>query len=249
MKFLLQKEIIDSIELHIVKDLLDKDKVLHEYVIDSMDNVSKYYENMIPIGNIPFVQKWLSTCKGVNRMIPIEIPDFFRNKNYFLHRQYNVVPYEKLPRIGNWFIKDCTTLKNGTYAGNVENSYQFNFETLDKSHMFVVSECVEPLSEYRIYVIDDKIEGVVNYDGDVSIFPNVNFVKMVQRLMSSKVGYNGYKMRSYSFDVMIHKVNDELVSSLIEVHPFACIGLYSTLWGTNLLYAYKDGIDFYINNH
>lgn len=33
-------------------------------------------------------------------------------------------------------------------------------------------------------------------------------------------------------------------TALIEVHNFTSCGLYSTLWGNNLLTAYKDGIKY-----
>ena len=32
-------------------------------------------------------------------------------------------------------------------------------------------------------------------------------------------------------------------------HNFVSVGLYGTLWGNNLIYAYKDGIDYVINDN
>ncbi|MGU8989666.1 hypothetical protein ACV3V0_18445 [Clostridium perfringens] len=38
-------------------------------------------------------------------------------------------------------------------------------------------------------------------------------------------------------------------TSIIEIHNFHSLGLYSTLFGDNLAYAYRDGIDFIIRNN
>ena len=38
-------------------------------------------------------------------------------------------------------------------------------------------------------------------------------------------------------------------TAIIEVHNFTSVGLYTTLWGTDLLYAYRDGIDYLVNDN
>ena len=47
-------------------------------------------------------------------------------------------------------------------------------------------------------------------------------------------------------DLMVSKIKG---TAIVEVHNFTSCGLYSTIWGDNLLYAYRDGIDYLINDN
>jgi hypothetical protein len=38
-------------------------------------------------------------------------------------------------------------------------------------------------------------------------------------------------------------------TAIIEIHNFTSIGLYTTIWGNELLYAYRDGIDYLLNDN
>jgi hypothetical protein len=51
--------------------------------------------------------------------------------------------------------------------------------------------------------------------------------------------------RSLTIDVMVTDKGTEL----IEIHPFVSCGLYGTLWGDSLVYAYRDGIDYVLRHN
>lgn len=273
MLFLLEiKKDKTDVEDIIVSNLLDKEKHIHSYVsfslnyffnidedkdgdikksIKNKNDFPSEYENAIPIGNIPFINAWLEIFKGIKNQNPIEIPPILRTDE-FLKRKYSIVKKENIPTSGYYFIKDASELKVFSYNGNLE--YLFSDETiwdskkdtfldfslqLDKSHYYQVSEVVNILSEYRVYIINGEIENIQNYNGDPTLFPDINLIRKANLLYSTQKDYP----KSYSLDIMITPKG----TSIIEIHNFTSLGLYSTLWGTNLLYAYRDGIDYLVN--
>lgn len=250
--FLLQSD-SDSldIEFHIIKDLLHKNRYAQDYTLvttKEMTAIAK--KNDIPIGDIPFVTKYLQEQYGISKMFPIEVPEYLRTDE-FLKRDYRFVKAKDLPRSGNWFIKDVDTLKRFTYCGQLEyvgidemlappkkeNDLSFKFFA-DTS--FLVSSVFDIKSEYRVYVIDGKIEAICNYNGDPTVFPDVSLI----RKAVSKINYNEQYLKSYTLDIMVGNAG----TAIIEVHNFVAVGLYGTLWGDNLLYAYKQGIDYILRS-
>ena len=107
--------------------------------------------------------------------------------------------------------------------------------------MFQVSELVDILSEYRVYIIDGQIENVCNYNGSPLIFPDMELVSKANSIYMTKPDYP----RSLTIDVMV----TERGTSLIEIHPFISVGLYSTLWSDRLLNAYVDGIRYVLEHN
>ena len=273
MLFILQKEKLHNsldLEVFLVDDILRQQKHIHSYVYLSKDdffednkktfkNIKDFPENFIkgiPIGTIDFVAAWLKIFKNVENMNPIEIPKVLRTQE-FLKREYAIVTSDKIPRKGKYFIKDVSQLK--AFSSLTYNDLQYlDLDAmlkspneikelrkksmqlfLDNTHLFQVSERVNCLSEYRVYIIDGKIQSISHYNGDPCILPDVKLIQKANLLYSMEKDYP----KSYTIDIMVN----ERGTSLIELHPWSSIGLYSSLWGSNLLYAYVDGIDYYVN--
>lgn len=244
MVFLLQKNSFIEIDIAILKELLERRRRLNgftEMTIHQLGEAGKEeVEGLIPVGTIPFVEAWLKKCHGVNRINPIEIPEFFRTEE-FLKREYRIVPYNQIPH-GVYFVKDVTALKEFTFAGDTEELFTGKIAgEVDQSHMFQVSEPIDILSEYRVYVIDGQIENVCNYNGSPLIFPDMDLVSKANSIYMTKPDYPG----SLTIDVMV----TEIGTSLIEIHPFISVGLYSTLWSDRLLNAYADGIRYVLEHN
>jgi hypothetical protein len=243
MNFLIQNEKELSIEARIVKDIID-DSGLHSYTFIkkedlNKDNKSSYpeiFEKSIPIGTIEFVDRWLQIFKGIERQYPIEIPEILRTEE-FLKRSYSFKKYEDIPKSGQYFLKDISKLKEISYSGHLEH---LDFNELDKTHLYQISEYVNILSEYRVYIIDGKISAISHYDGDPLLFPDTTLIKKANGLYSTQKNYP----KSYTMDIMI----SEKGTSLVEIHPFNCVGFYTTLFGKDLLYAYRDWLN-YIESH
>ena len=189
---------------------------------------------------------------GITRENPIEIPEYLRTDE-FLKRDYKIVTWDKIPRTGKFFLKDVSELKsfgneiNATYT-DIDNLFNYVTKSkydsslvLSKEHYYQVSELFNIQSEYRVYIIDGKIEAISNYNGDVTILPDIHLINKAVGIINK----NEEWLKSYTIDVMVGPKG----TALIEVHNFASVGLYNTLWGDNLLYAYRQGIDYLINDN
>lgn len=241
-----------ELEEYLVEKELKSQRVLHDYQKTSLENVQSVAGNgLIPIGTIQFVTECLRPF-GFDKMNPIEVPEYLRTEE-FLKREHNIVPWDKIPSTGSFFLKDVSELKSfGSVVNTLYDSVHdwFTYEkkspldttlVLDKSHLFQVSELFPVLSEYRVYVFQGEIEAVLNYNGDVTLFPDMELVKKAVRMING----NERWLKSYTIDVMVGNRG----TAIIEVHNFASVGLYGTLWGNNLLYAYRDGIDYLKNDN
>lgn len=276
MHFLLEDNKNDKFnyELMLVEEKIRQNKYIHdfekidisifyEYEEDSFGEIIKtnklknsndfpeIYKKSIPIGSINFVSTWLKVFYNIDKENPIEIPPILRTDE-FLKRKYSIVTADKLPRTGRYFIKDVSKLKEFTYSGDLEyflfdemfepakSPYDYSLR-INPDHLFQVSEIVNILSEYRVYIIDGKIENIANYNGDVTLFPDVELIKKANDLYSTQPDYP----KSYSMDLMITPKG----TAITEIHNYTSLGHYSTLFGDNLLYAYRDGIDYLLKHN
>lgn len=252
MKFILEN---NSKELNL-EDELAIEEIKHNKYIDEYTMIDKAdIENLqrlnkievVPIGTIPFVTKCINKLYGVTKENPIEIPSYLRTDE-FLKRDYRFDKLQNLPKVGKFFIKNIEELKSFTYCGELlnvnidglmeekkENDYSLSFKP---DTLFSISEAVDILSEYRVYVINNKIVNISNYNGDCTLFPDINLIKKAMLLIE----YNSRWLKSYTIDVMITNRG----TSIIEIHNFTSVGLYSTLWGSDLLLGYVQGIEYLV---
>lgn len=256
MLILLQKtdgENILKAEQQILKEIMHRNKYVYEYIplyLHDMAtdgtpaNYPKYYQDAVPIGTIEFVNRWLKIFHGC-LMNPVEIPECLQ-RDEFLKRDYRIVPFHKVPREGSYFIKDVSQLKRFSSCLYKRLEYM-DFEELeksgviDKSHLFQVSDRVPYYSEYRAYFIDGELENLCQYNGDLMHYPDVDLLLKANAIYSREEHYP----KSYTMDVMVSARGTHIV----EIHPFACVGLYHTIWTDRILYAYRDGIDYYVNHN
>ena len=137
---------------------------------------------------------------------------------------------------------DVSVLKKFSYTGEVSELFNGMYtNALDPTHMYQVSEIVNIESEYRVYIIDGNIEAICNYNGSPMVFPDAGVIYEANYIYMMKRDYP----RSLTMDVMVSDKGTEI----IEIHPFVSVGLYSTLWGGNLPWAYKQGIDYVLKHN
>lgn len=252
MRYILQNN-SDSLDIEyiIIKNILKRNKYVFDYIDISNGAMEYAKEGDVPIGDIPFVTQYINKIYGITQENPIEIPDYLRTDE-FLKRDYSIVTWDKLPDKGNWFIKDVSQLKK--FGSEINLDYQnikdwFNKPTnnfgtqlvLDKEHLFQVSSVYNIQSEYRVYIINGEIEAICNYNGDPTILLDISLLKKAVSL----INYNEKWLKSYTIDLMVGPKG----TAIIEIHNFSSVGLYNTLWGNNLIYAYRDGIDYLINDN
>lgn len=245
-------------DVYILQDVLNKQKYIHEYTMMSLEEMQTVNgftgdKEAIPVGTIEFVSAFLKNIKGINDMNPIEVPVELRKLQY-LNRQYSIIDASEIPKYGRWFIKDASKLKGFSYSGNIEHANiiydgnkgmddELNIH-VDNSQPIVLSELVNILSEYRVFVEGKAIVGIQYYDGDVTIMPTpyeISVIKEMVRIYTSKFSRD----YAFTFDIAIIEEENDRSVALIEVHPFVSVGLYG-LASDNLPYMYRLGFDYYL---
>ena len=228
------------------KDDTDEDLFSMKKVLKTPEDFDERYREAIPIGTVRFVETYLRMFKGIERDNAIEIPPILRTDE-FLKRKYSIVPRDSIPRQGCYFIKDATQQKVFSYKGELEyflHDEMFRKKTnefdtsirLDPSHLYQVSEIVNILAEYRVYVLNREINSMCIFAGDPLIFPDADLVRKAVRLINGQPD----SPRSYSLDLMITPRG----TAVTEVHNFLSVGLYTVDWDEELLYAFKHGMDY-----
>lgn len=240
MKFLL--EIINNnicdVEVFNVKNLLDHSPSFHEYKLVDLNYIIETNEDLadwIPIGTILYVKEWLKKYWGIEKMIPIEVPEVLR-KEKFLKRDYNIVSLEDLKLEGYKFLKDVDNLKGLVYIGDL-SCFDKNDKIVFKGSEYLVSNVINIVSEYRIFVSDLEIKAIQFYDGDCTIFPDILKIREMVGLYSLERN----RPKSYTLDIAILK---EGFTVILEVHPVISVGTYG-YEGEDILYMYRDGIEYY----
>jgi len=266
MLFILQQTKDFDIELTILKNELKRQKYLHgfrEEEISYFDEGMSYpsgtrIKECVPVGSIEFVEKCLKNVHGIGHMVPMEIPEVLR-KDEFLLRDYKIVDASHIPESGMWFIKDASRLKQFSYCG--EMSY-FMYEDifnepkindtrlhLNPAHKFVISGVIPIMAEYRVFVMDDEIQGIQFYDGIPTIMPTPDEIKKLKKICNSYM-LDDTRPKSYAIDIAIIKADNKEKRDLaiIEVCPFMSLGLYG-FYSEKIPYMYADGFRWYLENN
>lgn len=245
-----------SIDVRILRDELDKLKYQHKYMYmkskDVQDPIcstpeieSMNTKDIIPVGDLLFVGDWLQKYYGIENMNPIEVPGILRTEE-FLKRKYSIVSKEELPSSGIYFVKYASKLKVFSYTGAITHLFDSSLEYAGKikldEGLYQVSEQVDILSEYRVFVFRDEVINMVNYDGNPLTMPDTALLrKMVNMYM-----YDNERPGAYTMDIAVMK---DRGTALLEVHPFVSVGLYGYLFGSKLPYCYSEGINYYIKTN
>ena len=208
-------------------------------ILKNKDSFSTQIQKAIPIGTLEFTGAFMKIFHGINDPIPIEVPLVLRNEN-FLKRKYEFYDYEDLPNNGYVFLKDVTVPKFMSYCGEI--STLRNKRKLSRNHKYLVSEVIPNiLSEYRTYVVRGEILGICFYKGNPLVYCDTELIKEAVDIYSNQED----APKSYTLDVMV----SDRGTSIIEIHNFMAVGLYSCWWDNRLLDAYIDGFNYLLKHH
>ena len=242
-----------EIEEIIIEDLLKRNKYTHNYMKISLKNIDNLEcNNYIPIGTIDFITKYLKKFNYIDREVPIEIPKYLQTEE-FLKRDYKICKWNEIPRQGQFFLKDVSQLKK--YGSIINATYTdidelFNYEPkstfdatliLDKEHLYQVSSILPIKTEYRVYVIGHEIIAITPYEGSPLNLPDIKLLQKAVELIQ----LNEKWLQSYTIDIAVGNFG----TAILEIHNFTSVGLYHALWGSELLYAYVDGINYLKNDN
>lgn len=189
--------------------------------------------NIVPIGDLRFVSSWLALMPNATdpSMTPLEIPPSLRK---FACRKWRLCKGKDIPAdemdASRYFVKDADTLKKWNsllYDGEISG-----FIELDTT--YAISEKVNFLSEWRVFVNDGRIVGAENYLGDPILFPSRETIYDIVRTLENSHEAPG----AYTLDVGVMSAyrnceNNGIIPDTqgyvtvpIEVHPFVACGLY-----------------------
>ena len=202
---------------------------------------------MLPFGTVEFVQEFFSEVYGVPCIYPVEVPVCLRTPE-FLGRRYSVVRGCDVPRAGTWFVKNAGKLKDFSYCGDMQSAPGLLPETaaVTDGGLYAVSEPVEVLAEYRVYVYGGKIQGIAQYSGDPLVFPDAALIRKAVSLYGAlpysgrKYGTEEYCPGGYTMDFMVTPGG----TCILEVHVLFACGLYTQILGGGLPEGYREAGDF-----
>lgn len=240
MNFLLQtiNNNICDVEVFNVKYLLDRSSTFHKYKLVDLNYIIQTVEDLsdwIPIGTLLYVQEWLKKYWKIEKMRPIEVPEILRREK-FLKRDYNIISFKNLKLEGYKFLKDIDNLKALAYIGDL-SSLDKNDKTIFKGSKYLVSNVINIVSEYRIFVADLEIKAIQFYDGDCTVFPNISVIREMVGIYSLEQN----RPKSYTLDIAVLK---EGFTVILEIHPVTSVGTYG-YDDKDILYMYRDGVEYY----
>lgn len=228
--YVLQKEYLEdryNIDGDVILKLL---KLYGTRNLDKFIVADEYTEKpgykTVMVGNLEFT--------GACNTKPIEVPVSLR-KDKYLNRQYDIQLGKDITDTKNKFIKDADTLKswnNLLYLGLDRDVSEF----IEPDKHYVVSEILDIMCEYRVFVYRDQIQSIQCYINNKLIFPDLDLIKeMIEDYKS-----DSKRPKAYTIDVCI---DTRKKTSVLEVHNFVSCGLYG-FQDEILLNMLADGYDW-----
>lgn len=193
------------------------------YILHDNNHFGSFDPNIfIPIGSVEFVHSFLKTC-GITIPKPVNIPPPFLNKfQYLLGRKVTIGGVNDIEYTS--FVKSHTKVKG--FTGIVDPGESRLEELIDDT--YVISDIIELLSEWRIFVYNKEVVGVHQYLGSYLYPPNIMTIHAMISAWEQAP-------KTYTLDVGVTK--DYMLGTeyedtkkshtvLIECHNFYSCGLY-----------------------
>lgn len=196
-------------------------------------------ENLVPVGSLEFVNKFMYIVEGLSPPLPINIPKELDSRRYTKRCIEHGLNLEQLKsRIDPdflYFIKSETKYK----APCSEVIHETDLEWLDEDDTYMISDIVHIDSEWRAFIFRGQILDIKRYQSEGVSLNTVPDMELIQEMVDvlSKLG----KLNSYTLDVGVNKEDGTFI---LEIHPFVSCGLYGFEWYDILpqmfLQGYKD---------
>ena len=115
-------------------------------------------------------------------------------------------------------MKSLDTIKSSFNGPKYVNSGTISdrYESKDFRHC-QVSEIIDIVSEWRVFVFNGEIQHIGNYSGDCMAFPDADIIKEIVRV------YGDEAPKAWTLDVAVTTEGDTVV---LECHRFFSCGLY-----------------------
>lgn len=228
-----------NLDKYMLISLNDLDITINSYKNNGID-VEKH---IVPVGNIEFVNKTLKAMFNREdvKERPIEIPEeLYKYTNRF-YAKLKGAEIKRSIDTRMYFIKDIDTLKNWNnllYLGHDVKEF------INDATNYSVSEIIDIISEYRVFVLNDIVIGCENYLGDNLTFPNKGTILS----MINDYKRNESRPKAYTLDVAIINRCSKEITVPLEIHVFTSCGLYGFL-DEKLLYMLGYGFQYHVSEN
>lgn len=185
----------------------------NEYTYNLVDKnyLYQYTSDHIPIGSIEFVHEFLKhkkieIPKPLN--VPIDLRQYCRREILDIDKSDLILNYEKYK---NYYIKS-----NESYKDFEINKVKYFDLNDSKTEKYFISSQIEPeiISEFRCFVLADRIVSINNYVGDCIGLNNLHISTL--KLIISKIK----NLRSYTIDFAI--LEDGYLEIIELHHGYSC---------------------------
>lgn len=200
-----------------IKKGLSFDMLAVEYALDLRESIHKYYEDIksVPvdrsiciIGSIEDTRYYLKQL-GIHIKEDMSLPDQIEP---LVKRFIKKTDKITIPHTGRYFVKKADGYKIlEPFIGKYKEG-----DIVGLGAPFIFSEEVEFISEYRVFVYNGVIVGIKHYLGDCTIFPDIDFIKLLIK------NYTNAPI-AYTLDVGI---NEKGVTDFIECNDMWAVGSY-----------------------
>lgn len=173
-------------------------------------------EGLVPVGSVEFVSSFLRKFfpSSASSLRPLNVPeDLFSFAGRKITNVYKREDFATFRNLDELYCKSLDTIKS-QFNGPVYD-IQKSFEAKD-FRGFQVSELIDIVSEWRVFIFDGQILHIANYAGDCLSFPNPDTIKEMVRAYKSAPSV-------YTLDVAVKDSGETVV---IECHRFFSCGLY-----------------------
>lgn len=163
-------------------------------------------------GTVEFIH---AVLKSMNKPIPV-VDSYPEQLRSYLHRWIRETKIKDIPEDFVGFIKPKSQIKlfTGFVSEGIDDRY--TLKQFSKHTPVYLSQIVEWKSEFRYYVIHDKIEAIGNYDGDESIVPDI---EVVEEAISKLKDYPS----AYCIDFGVLSTGE---TALVEYNDAYAVGWY-----------------------
>lgn len=204
---------IKSIEYH--KDFKENHyeyvlvETYQEFLLKMEEAGEKWdYKKVIPVGSLEFTAFFLDN----KEMRAINIPPELMDKK-FTGREVSVVKKKDLT------INKPTFVKEFKYKGLTDILFRTEDipSRIEESADLLISEVVDFVSEYRVFVFEERILDMKHYLGDPFTVPSE------KKIYEMIYAFGRNTLSSYTLDVAVTSEGETVI---VEIHPFVSVGLY-----------------------
>lgn len=175
--------------------------------------INEYRQPPLVVGTIEETEKYLKMSKVVVPL-PLHIPPALEGH---AHRNIQHLTLGEAKNLKPpYFIKtqDLKVFPSGVYRGIV--SFNEMFGQYPEDTRVIISDVIDMVSEYRVFVLDNVPIGVRHYIGDPMIFPSAQTIRLMIKDFR-------FSPRAYTLDVA---VTPEGHTVLIECNDGWSVGSY-----------------------